>query len=136
MADVTAFRAAHEAGLPDRVGREVVVVHEAAVGLEREVVDPLALLRRAERQQRHDLRLTAREEARAVHARRNADLALDRADLLPTAAVGAVLVDRDLAADQFLVDSLGRLLDGVLRPRVLPGFRVTPPAPPPARERQ
>ena len=38
----------------DRVGREVVVVHEAAVGLEREVVDPLALLGGAEGEERHD----------------------------------------------------------------------------------
>ena len=44
VADVTALRAAHEAGLPDRVRREVVVVHVAALVLEREVVDPLALL--------------------------------------------------------------------------------------------
>ena len=57
VADVAPLRASHEARLPDRVGREVVVVHVAAVGLEREVVDPLPLLRRAEREQRHDLRL-------------------------------------------------------------------------------
>ena len=39
----------HAPGLPDRVGREVVVVHEPAVLLERQVVDPLALLGGAER---------------------------------------------------------------------------------------
>src|SRR3712207_6866235 len=50
--------------------------------LEREVVDPLTLLRRAEREQRHDLRLTAREERRAVRTRADGDLALDRPDLL------------------------------------------------------
>ena len=44
-------------GLPDRERREVVVVHVAAVGLEREVVDPLALLGGAERAERQDLRL-------------------------------------------------------------------------------
>ena len=59
VADVAPLRAAHEARLPDRVGREVVVVHVPALRLEREVVDPLALLRRAEREQRHDLRLAA-----------------------------------------------------------------------------
>ena len=69
VADVAPLRASHEARLPDRVGREVVVVHEAAVGLEREVVDPLAFLRRAERQQAQDLRLPALEERRAVRAR-------------------------------------------------------------------
>ena len=51
VADVAPLRAAHEAGLADREGREVVVVHEAPVALEREVVDPLPLLGRAERQQ-------------------------------------------------------------------------------------
>ena len=37
-------------------------------------------------------------------------LALDRADLLRVAAVGAALLDRDLAADEVLVDRLGRRL--------------------------
>ena len=45
------FGPAHEAGLADREGREVVVVDEPALLLEREVVDPLALLRGAEREQ-------------------------------------------------------------------------------------
>ena len=109
----------HAARLPDRVRREVVVVHEAAVLLEREVVDPLALLGGAEGEQRHDLRLAAGEEARAVRARADGHLAADRADLLLGAAVGAALVDRDLLADEVLVDRLGGLLDVVLRQRVL-----------------
>ena len=50
VADVAPLRAAHEARLPDRVGREVVVVHVAALLLEREVVDALPLLRGAERE--------------------------------------------------------------------------------------
>src|SRR5437879_744709 len=83
VADVAPLRAAHEACLPDRVRREVVVVHEPALRLERQVVDPLALLRGAQRQQRHDLRLAAGEQRRAVRARREADLARDRTDVLP-----------------------------------------------------
>src|ERR1051326_6378973 len=47
------------------VGLEVGVVHVAAFGFQREVVDPLALLRRAEREQRHDLGLPPREQRRA-----------------------------------------------------------------------
>ena len=70
VADVAALGAAHEARLPDRVGREVVVVHVAALGLEGEVVDALPLLGGAEREERHDLRLAAGEERRAVRARR------------------------------------------------------------------
>ena len=42
--DVAALGAAHEGRLPDRVGREVVVVHVTALLLEREVVDALPLL--------------------------------------------------------------------------------------------
>src|SRR5207237_7174884 len=119
--DVAALRASHEARLPDRVGREVVVVHVAALRLEGEVVDPLSLLGRAEREQRHDLRLASREERGAVRARAHADLALDGPDLLRGAAVGPVLLDRDLAPDELLVDGLGGLLDVALRERVLHG---------------
>ena len=119
VADVAALRAAHEAGLPDRVGREVVVVHVPALLLEREVVDPLALLGGAEREQRHDLRLPAREQAGAVRARADGDLALDRADLLGAAPVRAPLLDGDLLADEVLVDRLGRPLHVLLRQRVL-----------------
>ncbi len=119
VADVAALGASHEARLPDRVRREVVVVHEAAIRLEREIVDPLALLRRAERQQAQNLRLPALEEARAVRPRRDRDLAVDLADLLGAAAVGPPLVDRDLLADEILVDRLGGLLDVALGQAVL-----------------
>ena len=46
-------------------------------------------------------------------------LAGDRADLLLGAPVGAALLDRDLLADEVLVDRLGGLLDVVLGQRVL-----------------
>ena len=111
VADVAPLRAAHEARLPDRVGREVVVVHVAPLRLEREVVDALPLLRGAEREQAHDLRLAAGEERGPVHARRDRDLALDRADLLGAATVRPALLDRDLLADDVLVDRLRRALD-------------------------
>src|SRR5690242_5356475 len=111
VADVTALRAAHEARLSDRVGREVVVVHVAALLLEGEVVDPLPLLRGAERERREDLRLAAREQAGAVGARVDADLDGDRPDVLRAAAVGAALVDRDLLPDEILVDRVAGLLD-------------------------
>src|SRR5581483_3023308 len=119
VADVTPLRAAHEARLPDRVRREVVVVHVAALFLEGEVVDALPLLRGAERERREDLRLAAREQAGAVRARVDADLDLDRPDLLRAAPVGAALVDGDLLPDEVLVDRLARLLDVLLRQGVL-----------------
>ena len=119
VADVPPLRAAHEARLPDRVGREVVVVDVPALLLAGEVVDLLPLLHRPERQQRQDLRLAAREERGAVRARAHGDLALDVPDLLLGATVRAALVDRDLLADEVLVDRLGRPLHELLRDRVL-----------------
>src|ERR671919_300269 len=86
---------------------------------ERQVVDPLALLRRAQRQQGHDLRLPAGEERRAVRPRRDGDLALDRADLLRAPPVRAPLLDRDLAPDELLVERLGRALHELPREAVL-----------------
>ena len=49
----------------------------------------------AERHVGEDLRLTAGEQRRAVHARGDVDLGLDRPDLILRATVGALLVDRD-----------------------------------------
>src|SRR5205823_6481773 len=102
-----------------------VVVHEAAVGLERQVVDPLAFLRGAERERREHLRLAAREQAGAVGTRVDADLALDRPDLLRAATVRTTLVDGDLLADEVLVDRLRGLLDVALREAVLHRGAVT-----------
>ena len=44
--------------------------------------------------------------------------------VLRAAAVGTALVDRDLLADELLVDRLGGLLDVLLRQRVLDGRRL------------
>ncbi len=113
------FGPAHEARLPDRIGREVVVVDVAPLLLAGEVVDLLPLLHRAERQQRQDLRLSAREEGRAVRPWRHGDIALDVPDLLLGATVGAALLDRDLLADEVLVHRLGGPLHELLRHGVL-----------------
>ena len=75
VADVAALRAAHEARLPDREGREVVVVEVALGGLQPERVEALLLAARAERRDRERLRLAAGEERGAVRARRDPDLA-------------------------------------------------------------
>ena len=129
VADVAPLRAAHEARLPDRVGREVVVVHVAAILLQRQVVDPLALLGRAEGERAEDLRLAAREQAGAVRARVEADLERDsRMSSVPRPS-GALALDGDLLADQILVDRLRGLLDVALRERVLHGLAVGAGAP-------
>ena len=104
VADVAALRAAHEAGLPHRERREVVVVPEPLGLLEAEVVDLHVHAGRAERDAGEDLRLAAREQRRAVDARRDVDLGLDRPDLVLGAAVGALLVDGDPLADDVLLE--------------------------------
>ena len=95
VADVAALRAAHEARLPDRERREVVVVPEGLRLLQAQVVDPHVHAARPERDVGEDLRLAAGEQRRAVDPRRDVHLALDRPDLVLCATVGTLLVDRD-----------------------------------------
>ena len=136
VADVAALRAAHEAGLAHRERREVVVVEVALGRLEPEVVQPHLLARRAERDDRQRLRLAAREQRRAVRAREQPDLGLDRADLLLRAAVRALLVDGDALADHVLLELVERelrLARGTRRRSRRRGRRSTGRAPPPRR---
>ena len=58
-----------------------------------------------------DLGLAAGEQRRAVDARGDVDLALDRPDLVLGAAVGALLVDGDRLADRVLLDRVEGGLD-------------------------
>jgi hypothetical protein len=95
------------------------VVDVVTILLEREVVDPLTFLGGAEGAERQDLRLAAREQAGAVRPRCEADLDVDRANLLRAPTVGPALVDGDLLPDDVLVDRVGRLLDPCLRRGVL-----------------
>src|SRR3954454_8249795 len=110
VADVTALRAAHEAGLAHRERREVVVVPVELLRLEPEGVEAHLLLQRAERGDGQRLRLAAREERGAVRARRDADLDRDRADLPLRAAVRADLPLRDPLADDRLLEAIEREL--------------------------
>ena len=71
-----------------------------------------------------------------MRARADRHLALDRPDLVRGTAVRAPLVDRDLLADEVLVDRLGRLLDVALRDRVLDDRSVSVDRRRPDRERQ
>jgi hypothetical protein len=90
VADLAAPRSAQRADLADRVGREVVVQHEAlglAIG-----GDALAAQRvvgTAERARDDCLGLAAREQRRAVGSRQQSDFAPDRTDLGRRAAVEA-----------------------------------------------
>ncbi len=88
------------------------MVEVALGGLQPERVEPHLLARGAERDDAERLRLAAREQRRAVRARRDADLDRDRPDLLRAAAVGALLVDGDPLADQRLLELVERPLGG------------------------
>src|ERR1700760_1373343 len=110
MADVATLDAAHAAGLAHRERREVVVVPVVLFRLEAERVETPLLLQRAHRDDAQCLRLTAREQRRAVRARRDADFDRDVADLILATAVWALLVDGDALAD----DRLLELVEGQL----------------------
>ena len=81
-------------------------------GLQAERVEAHLLLERAHRDDAQRLRLPAREQRRAVRARRDADLDRDVADLVLAAAVGALLVDGDALADDRLLELVERHLHG------------------------
>src|ERR1035441_5148716 len=99
MADVTALDATHATGLPDREGREVVVVPVVLFRFQPERVDAHLLLEGAHRDDAQRLGLPAREQRRAVGPGSDADLDQDVADLVLGAAVWALLVHGDALAD-------------------------------------
>ena len=103
VADVAPAGAAHGLVLAGAVGREVVVVEVALLGLGADRVDPLDVRGRAERGDRQGLGLAAGEQAGAVRTRQQADLDRDRADLVGVAAVHADALVEDELADDLLV---------------------------------
>ena len=102
MADLAAARAADRPDLADRERREVVVEHELLAVLVHEPVDPLLVAAGAQDGGDQRLRLAALEEGRAVRPRQEADLALDRPQVLRAAAVGPLAVEDQLADDPLL----------------------------------
>src|SRR5690606_22768883 len=92
-------RAADRLRLARRERREVVVQHERLrrLGRDVDVVDPLLVVLRTERDHTERLRRATREQGAAVRARQDADLARDRPDLVRLAAVRAHALLDDLA---------------------------------------
>ena len=124
MAGFAARRGAEAADFTDRIGREVIVQHEARVGEALQPVDHLLGFLGAERGGDDRLRLAAGEQGRAVGARQEADHRLDRADGLGVAAVDAAAFLEDRAADDVGLEALDRLRCGhlLLRLGVGEGF--------------
>ena len=82
--------------------RHIIVMD---IPLFRLVIDGIELLRGSERVQRADgehLRLTSREQTRAVYARQHADLGVQRANIVRTAAVHALALKQPLLDDLLL----------------------------------
>ena len=102
MTDLTPPGRAQRPRLADAEWREVVVVHETLEFLEAEAVQLLLVADRPEGHDAQRLRLTAREECRAVGSGQEAHLATDRTDLRGLTAVGPHPLIQDLATHAFL----------------------------------
>ncbi len=98
VADFAATGRTHAARLADRVGREVVVEHEALLACSLERVDHLLVFAGAERGNDHRLRLTAREQCRAVRPRQHVHLGFDAAHRLEVATIDALAGADDVPA--------------------------------------
>ena len=85
MADFTPAGAAQKTRFADRVGREIIVQHEALAIFAFEHIHDLFVLAGAEGRDHQRLGLAAGKERRAMAARQNADLAHDLAHI-PRAA--------------------------------------------------
>ena len=119
MADLAAAGRAHAARLTHRVGREVVVQHEALFAGAFERVDELLVLAGAERGDDDRLRLTAREQRRAVRARQHVHFRNDGTHGLQVAAVDAAAGLDDVAAHDVALQRLERVGEQHLLGRIV-----------------
>src|SRR5690606_6500533 len=96
--------------------REVVVEHERLRDFLTDVdgVDPLLVARRPERHHTERLGLAAREERRAVGARKHAHFGRDLADVVEAPTVGPLPPLEDVAAHGLLLDGPQDLADFLL----------------------
>ena len=106
MADLAALRSAHTARFTGAVRREVVLVHIALALGRVDGVKTLPLVEHAERGDGKRLGLTALEQAGTVDARQIAGHDVQGADLVGTAAVGALTGLDDHGAHGLLLKGL------------------------------
>ena len=104
VTDLTTLRRADATGLAGRVRRHVVVVHEQLLVLGVEGVEPLALARRAEREDGQHLRVAAREQRGAVRQREESHLGGDRTQVLGATTVDTEVLGHDQATHDLLLE--------------------------------
>ena len=110
MADLTTAGAAGGSGLTDRVGREVVLMHVTLLGLFVDAVEFLGVGQRSEGGDGQDLSLASREHTGTVDSRKEVDLGVQRTDLIDAAAVDALVLVFQPAADDVLLDEVKDLV--------------------------
>ena len=103
VADLAAAGAAGCAGLADGVRREIVVVDVALGLLVGQVIHELVVLGAAEGAGGEHLGLAAGEHTRAMHTGQDADFCGQRADLVDAAAIHALALVQQPAADDVLL---------------------------------
>ncbi len=108
VADLAAPGAAHAPRLTDGEWREVVVEHEALFAGAFERVDELLVLARTQGRDDERLRLAAREQRRAVRARKDVHLRQDGANGLQVAPVDALARLDDVVANDVALQCLER----------------------------
>src|SRR6185312_12206206 len=114
VTDLATAGAAERLRLTRRERREVVVQHEALPAFAGERVDLLLVRRGAERRRDERLRLATLEERRAVHARQKPHLDRDRADLVHVAPVDALVLRKNVLANDVVLALLELFLDELL----------------------
>src|SRR3546814_1792057 len=102
--DLTHFastRRTEAAHFADRIGREVIMQHEALVGQASKAVNHLLGVLGAERRGADRLRFATREQRRTMRARQEADDRLNRANLLRIAPIDALTILQNGGANDF-----------------------------------
>ncbi len=111
MTNFSSSWAAHGANFTDAVRREVIEVHVALIFFFFQSIERLGVLWKAERQDRHDLRLATREESRAVNARQKSSDGFEFADFVQLSTVGSLAVLDDELSNRVL----DRLVHGFIQ---------------------
>jgi len=111
VANLAALRAPEEPGLANRVGREVVVVHNALRLFLAEVNQPLDVTYLTEGCRRQNLSLSTGEQTCPVNSRHQANLTRDIANVSRAPAVWSFSTIQDALANLFFQYRVQNALD-------------------------